>query len=76
LLEHGTHIVYNLAGQSTGALSVNIPWEEVFDYLDLRCRITIQLSLPIVDGEACPLSEELVMLLHDWRSSCEGAASI
>ncbi len=53
-------------GHIAGA--INIPWEEVYDYLDLIFDAVQDHDTIIIaycDGEACPLSEELVLLLRD-----------
>jgi len=54
------------AGHIAGA--VNIPWEQVFDYLEQFFLAVSDYDTILVvycDGEACPLSEELVLLLRD-----------
>jgi 3-mercaptopyruvate sulfurtransferase SseA len=54
------------AGHIAGA--INIPWEQVFDYLEQFFNAVPDNNTIVVvycDGEGCPLSEELVLLMLD-----------
>lgn len=53
-------------GHIAGA--INIPWEAVYDHIELFFDAVSDNHAVIIaycDGEACPLSEELVSLLRD-----------
>lgn len=53
-------------GHISGA--INVPWEQVYDYIE-RIFMAVpgydSLVIAYCDGEACALSEELVLLLRD-----------
>ncbi|MCJ8501340.1 rhodanese-like domain-containing protein [Desulfatitalea alkaliphila] len=53
-------------GHIAGA--INVPWENAFDYIEQFFAAVPDDSTVVIaycDGEGCPLSEELVLLLRD-----------